>query len=180
MTDTLAAVLRAGRATAEQALEIFDRLEPAQAEFMLGAWRGEGFWTGHPLDGWLEACRWHGKRFESAEDVHPLVFQRLGGGTMSVTPVMGLTVAARLAERLPFLKSRATGRVVQALLALLSTRRSRARLRMVTYRGKSSATMLYDHVPINDVFRKIDADTVLGLMDMKGMQQPFFFLLRRE
>ena len=48
------------------------------------------------------------------------------------------------------------------------------------YRGKCSATMIYDSVPINDVFRKIDSDTVLGLMDLKGMRAPFFFLLQRE
>ncbi|MGB7084128.1 MAG: DUF4334 domain-containing protein [Phormidesmis sp.] len=48
------------------------------------------------------------------------------------------------------------------------------------HRGKVSATMSYDHLPINDVFRKIDENTVLGLMDCKALQQPFFFVLRRE
>jgi hypothetical protein len=51
---------------------------------------------------------------------------------------------------------------------------------MTTYRGKSSATMIYDQLPINDVFRKIDQNTALGLMDLKGVKQPFFFILRRE
>jgi len=48
------------------------------------------------------------------------------------------------------------------------------------YRGKVSATMIYDYLPINDVFRKVDDNTVLGLMDFKGMPQPFFFVLDRE
>ena len=51
---------------------------------------------------------------------------------------------------------------------------------MTTYRGKPTATMVYDNLPINDVFHKVDEDTVLGIMDLKGMKQPFFFVLRRE
>jgi hypothetical protein len=44
----------------------------------------------------------------------------------------------------------------------------------------SSATMIYDALPINDVFRKVDADTMLGAMDIRGTTEPFFFVLRRE
>ena len=51
---------------------------------------------------------------------------------------------------------------------------------MTNYRGTPSATMIYDQLPINDVFRRIDADSVLGVMDYKGMAQPFFFLLHRQ
>lgn len=51
---------------------------------------------------------------------------------------------------------------------------------MITYRGKSSATLIYDHLPIHDVFRMVDDDTVFAVMDMKGMSRPFFFMLRRE
>jgi len=65
-------------------------------------------------------------------------------------------------------------------MPLFATRRSQARLRLTEYRGKSSATMIYDSLPINDVFRKVDENTVLGIMDMKGVAQPFFFILRRE
>jgi hypothetical protein len=34
--------------------------------------------------------------------------------------------------------------------------------------------------PIVDVFRKVDDATLLGLMDLRGMEAPFFFLLERE
>ncbi len=51
---------------------------------------------------------------------------------------------------------------------------------MTTYRGKSSATMIYDKLPINDVFRKIDQDAVFGVMDLKGLKSPFFLMIRRE
>ena len=63
--------------------------------------------------------------------------------------------------------------------SLLKTEKSQARLRMMEYRGKVSATMIYDYLPINDSFRKVDNHTVLGLMDFKNLPQPFFFLLKR-
>ena len=60
------------------------------------------------------------------------------------------------------------------------TRRPQARLRVVDHRGVASAAMLYDHLPIVDVFRRLDANTLLGVMDARGIPHPFFFTLRRE
>jgi hypothetical protein len=40
--------------------------------------------------------------------------------------------------------------------------------------------MIYDAKPINDVFRRVDDDTVLGLMDYRKWGRPYFFLLHRE
>jgi hypothetical protein len=40
--------------------------------------------------------------------------------------------------------------------------------------------MIYDEVPIHDIFRKVDDQTVLGLMDYKPAERPFFFVLQRE
>jgi len=171
---------RDGVKTLEEALALFDGLEPVDEAFMIGSWRGEGFATGHPLDGLLEACHWRGKRFESADEVHPLVFatgrddQTCCVDPQWVGPFLGL------AERLRFPTSAAFGRLFQRLLPLLATSRSRARLRLTSYRGQTSATMIYDQLPILDVFRRIDADTVLGVMDRKGMTAPFFFVLRRD
>jgi len=146
---------------------------------VLGAWKGCGFPTGHPLDGLLEACHWHGKRFDSSEHAHPLVFTTARGRRIHVDPFWPAR-ALPLALRWPALKSPAAGRLVQAALPLLATRRSRARLRMTVHRGQASATLVYDAAPILDVFRRVDADTLLGLMDFKGMERPFFFVLRRE
>ncbi len=171
--------LDAGRATTEDTLELFDTLEPVDIDFMFGKWKGEGFHTNHPMDGLLEAYHWYGKRFESPEDVHPLVFSTLRGGVATVNPA-SMGPALGLVDRVPIPKSAMVGRIFQALLPFLTTARSRARLRMTTYRSKSSATMIYDQLPINDVFRKIDEDAVFGVMDLKGMKSPFFFILRRE
>ena len=44
---------------------------------------------------------------------------------------------------------------------------------MTEYRGVVSATMIYDSLPIIDIFRKVDDDTVLGAMDLRFTPQPF-------
>jgi hypothetical protein len=160
-----------------QALGLFDSLEPVEPEAMLGSWRGEGFPTGHPLDGLLEAWHWHGKRFESREEVHPLVFRAVGGGLVNVDPSR-VQVALLRAPWVGALKP--CGGLFPWLAPLVATRRSAARLRSTLYRGKVSAAMLYDQQPIVDVFRRLDPGRLLGVMDCKGMAQPFFFVLRRE
>ncbi|WP_427914561.1 GXWXG domain-containing protein [Ramlibacter sp. MMS24-I3-19] len=165
--------------TTQQALALFDGLPAVPLQAAQGAWRGEGMHTGHPLDGLLEACHWHGKRIDGPEHVHPLVFDTLSGGTVCVRPA-GVRLGIAAVLRFPALKSRSVGRVVQALLPLLATRRSQARLRMVETRSRSSATIVYDRLPIHDALRQEDANTLLGLMDLKGLDQPLFFRLRRE
>ncbi|WP_297767548.1 DUF4334 domain-containing protein [uncultured Alcanivorax sp.] len=176
---SFATAQQVGKVSCEDALAIYDALEPIETDFMIGAWKGEGFETGHPLDGVLERCHWHGKRFDSAEHVHPLVFRKASGELTTVKPLLVMP-GLGLLDRLPFLKSERVGKLFQWMLPLLSGRQSAARLRMVNYRGKTSATMSYDNLPINDVFRKVDDNTVLGIMDLKGMKQPFFFVLRRD
>ena len=178
-TISFAAAQQAGRVSPDDALALYDALEPIETDFMIGAWKGEGFETGHPLDGVLERCHWHGKRFESEEHVHPLVFRKVSGKLTSVKPLLAMP-GLGLLDSMPFLKSSFVGKVFQWVLPLLSGRKSAARLRTTTYRGVATATMQYDNLPINDVFRKVDDHTVLGIMDLKGMKQPFFFVLRRD
>jgi len=43
-----------------------------------------------------------------------------------------------------------------------------------------SATMIYDQLPIHDVFRKLDDNTVLSVMDNRHVKDPFFFKLKRD
>jgi hypothetical protein len=75
-------------------------------------------------------------------------------------------------------------RIVSPLFRLVSplirTGSGKARLRMIGYRGKLSASMVYDQKAIIDHFRQINEDTLLGVMDFKNQQEPgFFFILRR-
>lgn len=54
-----------------------------------------------------------------------------------------------------------------------------ARLRELSFRGTPSAGMVYDQQPWIDYFRKLDDDTLVALIDMKG--QPIemgFFMVR--
>ncbi|WP_035994723.1 DUF4334 domain-containing protein [Leptolyngbya sp. KIOST-1] len=176
---TFSEAVERGEVTPAEALALFDSLDAVGIDSMMGAWKGASFPTQHPLDGALEAFHWYGKRFETADDVHPLVFETLGGGTTSVNPLWALPLLPWL-DRWPLPKASALGHLFQLGIVLFSTDRSCARLRMTTFRGKESATMIYDTLPINDVFRKVDDHTLLGLMDLKGATQPFFFLLHRQ
>ena len=60
------------------------------------------------------------------------------------------------------------------------TDKPKARLRTVEHRGVATAAMVYDALPIIDVFRRVAPDEVLGLMDLRGLPAPFFFLLARD
>ena len=169
------AILQQGKTTTETALQLFDELEPVNLEFMFGRWKGAGFDTGHKMDGLLEAMNWYGKEFVSAEYVHPLLFGD-GNDIFKVDPNPTLT---NLGLNMSMPKNDSLKPVYSAMSKLLKTEESKARLRMMEYRGKVSATMIYDYLPINDVFRQVDENIVLGLMDFKGMPQPFFFILNR-
>jgi hypothetical protein len=54
-----------------------------------------------------------------------------------------------------------------------------ASLRVILYRGVATATMVYDNHPIFDHFRRVDDDTVIGVMERKGDRGPLFFFLER-
>ncbi len=153
----------------QRALELFDSLEPVDINYMIGRWRGEGYPTGHSQDGLLEAYQWYGKAFASSEDVHPLLFSNRRGEIVSINPVLMALGGHRSGPA-----SRLAVRIFQLIMPILSSTKSRARLRMTEYRGKVSATMIYDQLPINDAFRKLDHNTVLGVMDNKLEKDPFF------
>lgn len=166
-------------ASCNEALGFFDALPAVPLSQMVGRWKGEGLPTGHPMDGLLEALSWYGKEFVDADRVHPLLFSGKGG-IVAVDPArIPLQLALRLTQRGRLFRglSRAGFSLVRPLLA---TKRPGARLRRMEHRGVTTATMIYDALPIHDVFRRVDEDTVLGLMELRGLPQPFFFVLRRE
>ena len=172
----LAAELAGGVSTS-RALAIFDSLPAVPLKGMTGRWAGSEVPTGHVLDGLLGTYGWHGKRFCADNEADPLIFAR-GNAMFHVKPSL---VPLGLALKFPRLvRQRAIASVGRWLLPLLSTRRPQARLHVVDYRGVPTATMIYDAQPINDHFRRLDGDTLLGAMDLRGVPEPFFFLLRRE
>lgn len=167
---------KALRMNTTEALAHFDSLQPVAIEFMIGQWHGASFATGHPWDGLLEKYHWYGKRFIDADNVHPLVYHSVFGRLVPVNPLfMPMSLL-----RLRMFHSAIFGKMFQLTLFLFRAWSSGARLRMMECRGKTSAAMVYDRQPIIDAFRKIDGNKVLGMMDFKGMERPYFFTLERD
>jgi hypothetical protein len=162
----------------EQALLRFDSLGAVEPDELTGRWRGSGLHTGHPLDGLLERFGWYGKAFETSEIVHPLLFHDRKGGIYAVDPAR---VPLRLAMRMPALARSSLACTVFAVSRrLLRTSRPSARLRKIEDRGVASACIVYNRIPVIDHLRKVDDNHVLGLMDLRSVPQPFFFLLSRD
>lgn len=160
------------------ALDHFDGLGALEEAEMLGRWHGRDLPTGHPLDGVLGALSWFGKDFRSCEDVDPLLFRRRDGTLFALDPAC---IPIRSVQRRPHLwLGTVSAELFRRFGYLLATRRPTARLRSLAFRGVVSAAMIYDSLPVIDSFRRVDTTRVLGLMDLRGMEQPFFFLLRRE
>jgi hypothetical protein len=168
---------RAG-AGAEEALAFFDGLPAVGPEEMLGRWRGSGLPTGSPLDGLLEYYGWYGKEFTDAETVHPLLFTDRTGRPRPVDPA--LVPIGLLRDHAGLAHRPAVRRAFGVLKPVLWTSRPKARLRVVEHRGVLTTAMVYDALPIIDVFRRVDDATLLGLMDLRGLSDPFFFVLGRD
>lgn len=163
--------------TTADALNLFDGLPTVELSFMVGRWQGAELETNHPIEGLLEAISWYGKEFIEPDHVHPLLCSDLKGGTFSIKPIPFMM---NLSVRFSIFRHPALKPLNRVVLFLLKTSHSQARMRMLQYRGKVSATMIYDGLPIYDTFRQLDEQTLLGLMDFKGVEQPYFFVLRRE
>lgn len=129
--------------------------------------------TGHPLDGLLERLDWWGKRVESEERVHPLIF----GPGVALDPRW---LPLGLALRWPRLARSAPAQAGFALLRpALRARGPTARLVRIEYRSRFSTAIIYDRQPVVDHFRRIDAIRLFGLMQTRSAS-PFFFLLSAE
>ncbi|WP_298446424.1 DUF4334 domain-containing protein [Gordonia sp. (in: high G+C Gram-positive bacteria)] len=158
------------------AQELFDSLPPVGVDEILGRWRGSVAPSGHPMDGLLATAGWYGKEFIDAETVHPLLFGA-PGRLYAVNPrLIPLRSIYRVADRLPSTLPPGGKTAFRAL----RTTAPRARLRTVDYGGIASAAMVYDDLPIIDHFRRLDQNTLFGLMDRRGDEQTCYFLLERD
>jgi len=155
-------------------MRIFDQLQPATLELMTGRWKGFEINTGHQMDGLLGPSGWYGKLFLNPEEVHPLLFY-----TNNKTEIYSFNPKF-LPLNLKLPKSKILGNIISLLKPVLKTKKSKARMRMVEYRGKVTGTMVYDEKAIMDHFAKIDDNTMLGVMDLKGDSQPYVFVLERD
>jgi hypothetical protein len=161
----------------DEALEYFDTLPALRAEEITGRWRGRELRTGHSMDGLLEVTGWYGKQFDGVDAVHPLLFSGRGGKVFAVDP---RRVPLGLADRMSPSVAGGARSALPVLQPLVATRKPRARLRNLEHRGVVTAAMVYDHLPIIDVFRRASDDTLLGVMDMRKDPRPYFFILQKD
>ena len=168
----------AGRADCANALSCFDALAGVDPGIHDRAMAGRRIADGTSA-GWRAGGAglvWKGVR--EPWKVHPLLFRARSGAVVPLDPAF---MPVRVALRWPALAKSAPVRVAFAVVRpLLHSDHSAARLRAVDFRGKRSAATVYDRQPIVDHFRRIDDDRVLGLMEMRRMERPFFFLLTRD
>ena len=148
-------------------------MEPIPVEFMHGRWKGFEIETGHPLGGLLVPAGWYGKVFLDNEEVHPIVF--FGKDKTELYSVNPKLVPFEM--KVP--KDERLKKMISIVRVVLETTESKARLRPLGYRGKVSATMIYDEIPLIDIFVKIDERRVFGVADMKG-QPPLFLVMERD
>ncbi|MBM7541837.1 DUF4334 domain-containing protein [Amphibacillus cookii] len=163
-------------ATQQEAFAWFDQLETVNSADILGLWKGIEIKTGHPLEGVLSASNWFGKRFINEEQVYPLVCLKNDGTLYNVNPwLLPLDLPI---DKLPSISIKLGMKLFRPLLA---TDKSSARIRMTNYRDKTSASLIYDDKAIIDVFRKIDNQTLLGVMDFKTrkVDKSYFFVLKK-
>ncbi|MGC4411048.1 DUF4334 domain-containing protein (plasmid) [Rhizobium rosettiformans] len=158
----------------------FDRfrdLSPVEPEDLVGLWRGRGIPTGHPLDGILENLGWFGKRFTEDLRADALLFR---SGKRRLTAIDPFPIPLRLAMRFHSLgKTRFAPNLFSHLLRPLRALGPIATVRRLPFEGVSSAAMVYDRLPITDHFRRMDKDTVIGLMAIKGDARHYLFELQR-
>lgn len=144
--------------TPEQAFELFDSLEPVTMEELVkvGTWRGAEIITGHPMDGLLTAASWYGKKFEADGGIHPLLFKGANGKIYS-GDVAKFPLKAFISFPRPLIKI-----LFFFFSPLIHTKKACTQYWNVEYRGKRTAAMVYDKLPIVEIFVRIDSNTLLG------------------
>ena len=149
MDDTLQKVLDGTACTAEEAFAAFDKLEAMTIDDMMGRWTLHEVNTGH-LIGWAARTGWSARkdilwcgRGASFGVHHSADKTELYAVNPKLVP---------LEADLP--KEDIVGTVIETARFLMETKDSKARLRMVEFRGRVTACMLYDDRPIIDAFVK--------------------------
>ncbi|MES0873029.1 DUF4334 domain-containing protein [Sinimarinibacterium thermocellulolyticum] len=89
---------RAGVVTANELQAAFDALDTVPREALIGAWRGGGFDTGHPVLRQLHRLRWVGKTFHSIDKVDPLICRAGDGSHYADDKTMGGGASLQMIE----------------------------------------------------------------------------------
>ncbi|TDM12752.1 GXWXG domain-containing protein [Macrococcus lamae] len=158
----------------------FDSLDSVSIEMMHGLWRGEEVNTPHPMTGLLKKANWYGKYFEDKNNVTPIVMQDKNGELFAANPgMLSLKAPIKLVKLLPKVFFNVG---VTLIKPIFKTHSPKARLRLMDYNGTATAAMIYDQKPLIDYLKKIDDDTVLGMVDETVISKHLthYFILIRD
>lgn len=171
---TFADLAKSRKATTQQCWEAFDALEPVKVDELVGyRWKGYEIYTDHPWCGLLDANNWFGKEYFSSEHGNPLLTyatdEKSGNDVFPAEPLKYFALTAEGTNILGDLRGQ-----------IESPEGVGCRLRTILFRGFNTASMFYDQLPINDTFKKVDDNTVFGVMDCKMVPDPpYFFVLEK-
>lgn len=155
----------------------FQSLEPVDPIEMFGLWRGAGVPSGHPLDGVLENLQWFGKRFHPDMRADALLFQWHPGRLVAIDPrFVPIGLAIRLA---PLGRASLTRSLFSLLQKAFRAQGTTAALEVRAFEQVASAAMIYDKQPIVDHFRRVNVDTLAGMMCVRDDERRFFFKLTK-
>jgi GXWXG protein/Domain of unknown function (DUF4334) len=155
----------------------FQSLKPVEPGEMVGLWRGVGVPSGHALDGVLENLQWFGKRFHPDMRADALLFQWHPGRLVAIDPRL---VPIRFAMKFaPFARTALARKLFSQIQKAFRARGTTAVLDVRTFDGASSAAMIYNDQPITDHFRRVDDNTLAGMMCLQGDERRLFFKLTK-
>lgn len=165
------ATKRAG--STEELWKVFDSLPPVAVSDLVGyKWKGYEVDNGHPWVGKLESNNWFGKQYHDEDNGDALLIyanEQKDGETFAADGLKTFKAFNSDTERVLF-KDRAK----------YEANGSICRLKTILHRGVNTASMFYDQLPVNDSFRKVDDNTVFGVMDNKVLPDPpYFFVLEK-
>ena len=113
-SDCLSEMIESSATVAPEELEpLFDSLEPVTIGEMLGSWAGGSFDPEGKAGEMLRAISWHGKRFDSSENVQPLIcrdeagelfaYDQMGEARLREVSFRGVVSAAMVYDRQPII-----------------------------------------------------------------------------
>ena len=161
----------------QKALQKFQSLPPIEPREMIGLWTGRGIASGHPFDGVLENLGWFGKRFTPELRADALLFRLGERRLIPIDPAMVLLRAALRFHKVG--RTRAARNLFSYLQHGLRANGPVASLRTMSFRGVTSAAMVYDDQPIIDHFRRLGDGRIMGAMTIQGDDRIYFFELER-
>lgn len=174
--STFAELAKDRKATTEECWRVFDSLPGVTPEELSGwRWKGYEISNNHPWDGLLKKNNWFGKEYFSPEHGNPLLTYASdalsGNDVFPAEPIKWFAHVGEGGDKIILYKCKDE---------LLAPENVGCTLKTILYRGCITASMFYDQLPVNDTFKKVDDNTVYGVMDCKFLPDPpLFFVLEK-